>query len=125
MEIKTNKTGAHTGCSPGLAVTAATITCVWWSFRQAEICSGKLWGENRREGSAWLLRGVAGVRKLEAGHPAAGILCDCFGDQTWLSLISSELEVGTKNRMLAVVHQTLTALGGLLCGLALAPPAGR
>lgn len=85
---------------------------------------GKLWGGNQREGSAWLLRDVAGMRKLEAGPLAAGILCDRFGEHTWPSLISSELEVGTKNQMLAAINQALTILGGLPCQFALAPSAG-
>lgn len=57
---------------------------------------GKLQGENQREVSAWLLREVTGMRKLEAGHLAAGTLCDYCREHTWLSLISSESEVGTK-----------------------------
>lgn len=111
--------------SPGLAVTTASaaITCVWWSLRQ-RFAVGKLWGRNQREGSARLLRDVAGMRKLEAGHLAAGILCDCFGEHTWLSLVTSELGVGTKSRMLAVINQALTIRGGLLCWFALAPSAG-
>ena len=36
------------------------------------------------------------MRKLQAGQLVPGILCDCSGQHTWLSLIGPELKVGTK-----------------------------
>ena len=39
--------------------------------------------------------------------PDGGILCDWLGEQIWLSLVGSKLEMGTNLGKLAVINQVL------------------
>ena len=59
------------------------------------------------------------MKKLEAGWLAAGIWCNCLGENIWLSLVRSELEMETKNRDVGSHQPSPDCLGGLLSRFAL------
>lgn len=53
-----------------------------------------------------------GERGREA-CPDGGVLCDCLGEQMWLSLVGSRLEMGTNLGKLVVINQVLATAFGM------------